>query len=134
MVKRLLLLLLLLSAATGTYAQTSAIRTLYTKVTKTHKDTFESKADSMTNAFVESFMIKDKGIFNDKYGHYQYNIYWQQAHAIDVIIYNYERHKSIDYSTSLRGTTTRATTIPVQAHRTALTACSRTPLPTICAG
>ena len=98
MVKRLLLLLLLLSAATGTYAQTSAIRTLYTKVTKTHKDTFESKADSMTNAFVESFMIKDKGIFNDKYGHYQFNIYWQQAHAIDVIIYNYERHKSIDYS------------------------------------
>ena len=98
MVKRLLLLLLLLSAAMGTYAQTSAIRTLYTKVTKTHKDTFETKADSMTNAFVESFMIKDKGIFNDKYGHYQFNIYWQQAHAIDVIIYNYERHKSIDYS------------------------------------
>lgn len=77
-------------------AQTAALKQLYSVIK--NKDTYETKADSMTNAFIESFMIKNKGIFNDKYGHYQYNIYWQQAHAIDVVIYNYQRHKNIDRS------------------------------------
>ena len=98
MVKRLLLLLILMSATMGTYAQTSAIRSLYNKVTKTHQDTFETKADSMTHAFIESFMVKDKGYFNVSYKKYAFNAYWTQAHAIDVIIYNYERHKNLDYS------------------------------------
>lgn len=78
------------------YAQTAAIKTLYNRVTRTHKDTFEEKADSMTNAFIESFMIKNKGVFNDKYQYYAFNAYWTQAHAIDVVIYNYQRHKNID--------------------------------------
>ena len=82
----------------GMCAQTTAQRSLYNKVTKTHKDTFETKADSMTNAFIQSFMIKDKGIFNDKYQYYAFNAYWTQAHAIDVVIYNYQRHKNIDLS------------------------------------
>ena len=92
------MLLLLASASMGTYAQSTAIKTLYRKVTNTHKDTFETKADSMTNAFIESFMIKNKGYFNVSYNHYAFNAYWTQAHAIDVVIYNFERHKSIDYS------------------------------------
>lgn len=98
MVKRLLLLLILMSATMGTYAQTSAIRSLYNKVTKTHQDTFETKADSMTHAFIESFMVKDKGYFNVSYKKYAFNAYWTQAHAMDVVIYNYERHKNLDYS------------------------------------
>ena len=92
MVRRFLALLFLMMAAMGMYAQSTAIKQLYRLIT----DSYETKADSMTNAFIESFMIKSKGIFNVKYNYYQYNIYWQQAHAIDVVIYNYQRHKGID--------------------------------------
>ena len=75
-----------------TFAQTTGIKNLYKYV----KDTYETKADSLTKAFIESFMIKDKGIFNDRYKYYAFNAYWTQAHAIDVVIYNYQRHKGID--------------------------------------
>ena len=77
-----------------TFAQTAGIKNLYRTVT----DTYETKADSMTNAFIESFMIKSKGIFNDKYQTYAFNAYWTQAHAIDVVIYAYQRHKGINTS------------------------------------
>ncbi|MCH5169590.1 MAG: alpha-1,6-mannanase [Prevotellaceae bacterium] len=73
-------------------AQSAAIKSIY----RTIDDTYESKADSMTNAFIESFMIKSKGIFNDRYNQYAFNAYWTQAHAIDVIVYAYERHKDIN--------------------------------------
>lgn len=94
MVKRLstLLVLLMLLCATDTRAQSANSKRLYA----TFKDSYESKGDSMTNAFIESFMIKTKGIFNDRYQTYASNAYWTQAHAIDVVIYNYERHKGID--------------------------------------
>ena len=96
MYKRLVLLLLLAgwSMANGQWsmAQTTGIKSLY----RTVNDTYETKADSMTNAFIESFMIKSKGIFNDRYQTYAFNAYWTQAHAIDVIIYAYERHKNIN--------------------------------------
>ena len=92
MTKRLAALILLISLGMGIYAQTSGINQLYRLV----KDTYETKADSMTNAFIESFMIKDKGYFNVSYKHYADNAYWTQAHAIDVVVYNYERHKGID--------------------------------------
>ena len=73
-------------------AQSTAVKTIY----RTIKDTYETKADSMTNAFIESFMIKNKGYFNVSYQHYAFNAYWTQAHAIDVIIYAFERHKNIN--------------------------------------
>ena len=98
MVKRFVILLLLAGwsmfygQSSKVLAQTSAIKQLYRMV----KDTYETKADSMTNAFIESFMIKSKGIFNDRYQTYAFNAYWTQAHAIDVVIYNYEQHKDID--------------------------------------
>ena len=92
MTKRLAALILLISLGMGIYAQTSGINQLYRLV----KDTYETKADSMTNAFIESFMIKDKGYFNVSYKRYANNAYWTQAHAIDVVVYNYERHKGID--------------------------------------
>lgn len=60
---------------------------------KTIKENYETKADSMVNAFIESFMVKNKGYFNDKYQQYAFNAYWTQAHAMDVIVYCYERHK-----------------------------------------
>lgn len=78
--------LLLLTTATG-FAQGES--TLY----RTIKENYEAKADSMVNAFIESFMIKEKGVFNDMYQKYAFNAYWTQAHAIDVVIYNYQRHK-----------------------------------------
>ena len=92
MTKRLAALISLISLGMGIYAQTSGINQLYRLV----KDTYETKADSMTNAFIESFMIKDKGYFNVSYKRYANNAYWTQAHAIDVVVYNYERHKGID--------------------------------------
>ena len=78
--------LLLLTTATG-FAQGEY--TLF----RTIKENYEEKADSMVNAFIESFMIKEKGVFNDMYQKYAFNAYWTQAHAIDVVIYNYQRHK-----------------------------------------
>ena len=80
--------------ASGMAAQTTAIKSLY----RTIKDTYETKADTMTNAFIESFMIKEKGYFNDRYKKYAFNAYWTQAHAIDVVVYSYERHKNINRS------------------------------------
>ena len=73
-------------------AQTAGIRNLYDVVS----DTYETKADSMTNAFIRTFMVMTRGLFNDKYRHFADNAYWQQAHAIDVVIYNYQRHNGID--------------------------------------
>ena len=56
---------------------------------------YEGKADSLEYCLVENFMNKNKGTFwstpNDIAGSSKY-IYWQQAHAIDVIIYAYERY------------------------------------------
>ena len=79
-------------AVMGAFAQSSGTKQLYRLV----KDTYETKADSMTNAFIESFMIKTKGYLNVSYNHYAFNAYWTQAHAMDVVIYNYQRHKNID--------------------------------------
>ncbi len=87
MIKNLTISALLLFSATAGLAQGES--TLY----KTIKENYETKADSMVNAFIESFMIKNKGVFNDKYQQYAFNAYWTQAHAMDVIVYCYERHK-----------------------------------------
>ncbi|MBR6031211.1 MAG: hypothetical protein IKP36_04525 [Bacteroidaceae bacterium] len=92
MFKKFAILLLLAPCFLPLFSQTTAIKNLY----RTVSDTYETKADSMTNAFIESFMIKEKGIFNDRYQYYAFNAYWTQAHAIDVIIYAYERHKNIN--------------------------------------
>ena len=92
MTKRLAALILLMLVVMGAFAQSSGTKQLYRLV----KDTYETKADSMTNAFIESFMIKTKGYFNVSYNHYAFNAYWTQAHAMDVVIYNYQRHKGID--------------------------------------
>lgn len=87
MLKYLTISALLFFSVTAGLAQGES--TLY----RTIKENYEEKADSMVNAFIESFMIKNKGVFNDKYQYYAFNAYWTQAHAMDVIIYCYERHK-----------------------------------------
>ena len=98
MTKRLGALILLMLVVMGAFAQSSGTKQLYRLV----KDTYETKADSMTNAFIESFMIKNKGVFNDMYQKYAFNAYWTQAHAIDVVVYCYERHKEDDKSLASR--------------------------------
>ena len=60
MFKNLTISALLLFSATAGLAQGEL--TLY----RTIKDDYAGKADSMVNAFIESFMIKNKGVFNDK--------------------------------------------------------------------
>ncbi len=87
MLRNLTISALLLLFASAGLAQGES--TLY----RTIKENYEEKADSMVNAFIESFMIKNKGVFNDKYRQYAFNAYWTQAHAMDVIVYSYERHK-----------------------------------------
>ena len=56
---------------------------------------YEGKADSLEYCLVENFMNKPKGTFwstpRDVANASKY-IYWQQAHAIDVITYAYERY------------------------------------------
>ena len=94
--KKLLTILALLTITSAGLAQGEP--TLY----KTIKVDYTSKADSMTNAFIESFMIKNKGVFNDMYQKYAFNAYWTQAHAIDVVVYCYERHKEDDKSLASR--------------------------------
>ena len=146
MFKRLSVLLLLASCSQYLFSQSAGTRTLYNTIK--NKGTYETYADSMTNAFIESFMIKAKGIFNVRYNYYQDNIYWQQAHAIDVVIYNYQRHKGIDatlasnylkyikFGTGTRPTTTKEHPRQVLPLPTPLRdiRCSRTLIPTICAG
>lgn len=70
------------------------------KITETEKVTpvidWAATADSCTFVLIEQFMNKEKGTFwkspKDVSGG-SYNIYWQQAHAIDVVIYSYKRIK-----------------------------------------
>lgn len=58
--------------------------------------TWADAADSCTYVLIDQFMDKSKGTFwstpKDVSGS-SWNIYWQQAHAIDVLIYAYERIK-----------------------------------------
>ena len=54
--KKLLTILALLTITSAGLAQGES--TLY----RTIKENYETKADSMTRAFIESFMIKEKGV------------------------------------------------------------------------
>ena len=60
---------------------------------------WETIADSCTYVLIEQFMDKSKGTFwstpNDV-AQGSWNIYWQQAHAMDVVVYSYERIKDSD--------------------------------------
>ena len=56
-------------------------------------------ADSCTYVLIEQFMDKEKGTFwstPHDVNHDSEFIYWQQAHAMDVVIYSYERIKESD--------------------------------------
>lgn len=61
----------------------------------TVKGEYGGKADSLAQVLIDQFMYKQKGTFwstpqdVDKASTY---IYWQQAHAMDVLVYAYERH------------------------------------------
>ncbi len=90
--KRISLTAIIVLACLSAFPQSAVTKALY----RTFTDTYETKADSMTEAFIQTFMVMGKGYFNDKYKQYAFNAYWTQAHAIDVLIYNYERHKRLN--------------------------------------
>ncbi len=54
---------------------------------------YSGKADTLTKVLIDQFMIKAKGYFRVTPTKYESNIYWQQAHAMDVVIYSYLRIK-----------------------------------------
>lgn len=75
-----------------------------TEITATPRETdvpfsWAGLADSCTYVLIEQFMDKQKGTFwstpNDV-ADASGNIYWQQAHAMDVVVYSYERIKDTD--------------------------------------
>lgn len=74
-------------------------------VPEVQKPSWKAVADSCTNVLIENFMDKGAGTFwstpKDMEKSSQF-IYWQQAHAIDVILYSYQRIK--DTNPTLAGT------------------------------
>ena len=54
---------------------------------------WEAVADSCTFVLVENFLVKEKGVFMSRPGDGKASngIYWQQAHAIDVLNYAFRR-------------------------------------------
>ena len=54
---------------------------------------YSTKADSITKVLIDRFMIKAYGYFRETPSKVGEFIYWQQAHAMDVVIYAYRRIK-----------------------------------------
>ncbi len=62
----------------------------------TVKGDYSGRADSLEYVLIEQFMNKTKGTFYSTPKDVENssgNIYWQQAHAMDVLVYAYERHE-----------------------------------------
>jgi predicted alpha-1,6-mannanase (GH76 family) len=58
---------------------------------------WNAAADSCTFVLVDQFLNKDKGVFWGSHNNMKNNssyLYWQEAHAMDVLVYSYERIKS----------------------------------------
>ena len=54
---------------------------------------YSTKADSVTKVFIDRFLVKSYGYFKETPSRVGEFIYWQQAHAMDVVIYSYLRIK-----------------------------------------
>ena len=68
--------------------------------TKTPEEIWAAASDSCISVLIDQFMDKEKGTFwaavqNKLPSRTQY-LYWQQAHAMDVLVYAYERIKDKD--------------------------------------
>ncbi len=90
MQKLLLLLLMTLGAWSNACAQ---------ELVDLIEGDYTAKADSIEHCFIENFMNKQKGTFWSTPKDAERssgNIYWQQAHAMDVIVYAYNRLKETD--------------------------------------
>ncbi len=103
--KKIVFLLCATFAATASFAYNATLARLI-------KDNYASKADSLTSALISQFMNTTKGTFWTTPQHSNEDtryIYWQQAHAIDVVIYGYQRHKedNITLATKYRQYMTR---------------------------
>lgn len=89
---------LISATAIDNYGRRSVPVTITGTPSKTGFD-WVSLADSCTFVLIEQFMNKKKGTFwisPKKLDSSAFNIYWQQAHAIDVLVYSYERIKDVD--------------------------------------
>ncbi len=103
--KKIVFLLCATFAATASFAYNATLARLI-------KDNYAGKADSLTSALISQFMNTTKGTFWTTPQHSNEDtryIYWQQAHAIDVVIYGYQRHKedNITLATKYRQYMTR---------------------------
>ncbi len=85
--------------------RSSAVTVIATPAETTVPFSWATLADSCTYVLIEQFMNKSKGTFwstpKDISNESAY-IYWQQAHAMDVVIYSYKRIK--DTNTQLAAT------------------------------
>ena len=85
--------------------RSSAVTVIATPAETTVPFSWATLADSCTYVLIEQFMNKSKGTFwstpKDMSNESAY-IYWQQAHAMDVVIYSYKRIK--DTNTQLAAT------------------------------
>ena len=79
--------------------RSEAVRITATPAEKDFVYNWAALADSCTYVLIEQFLNKDRGTFwstpHDVAGS-SGNIYWQQAHAMDVVVYSYERIKESD--------------------------------------
>lgn len=90
--KRLLTLAFCLLAALGAWAYADSCKNL------TAGKDYSGKADSLETVLVDNFMNKTMGYFYSTPNDVEHGttyIYWQQAHAMDVVIYAYERKKDV---------------------------------------
>ena len=87
--RRTLLSLSLLAITATAWSYNSALGALI-------KADYSGKADTLTSVLISQFMNRTQGTFYSTPFDIEKStqfIYWQQAHAIDVLIYGYERHK-----------------------------------------
>ncbi len=74
------------SEGTGSGGETGTVNTEF--------DRWSALADSCTFVLVENYLNKNRGTFwstVQNVEHSSSNIYWQQAHAMDVLLYSYRR-------------------------------------------
>ncbi len=89
---RLLFITAFMACCTAVFGQDTTLADMLT-------ETYEGKADTLTECLIKRFMYTRRGYFYavpvdrpDRANQTEF-IYWQQAHAMDVLVYSYERIK-----------------------------------------
>lgn len=99
--RKLIISIAVCLATTGCSATTSAPMNSDKNGTKPHPvENWDVAADSCTFVLTDQFLNKEKGTFWGSAHNEKNNssvLYWQQAHAMDVVVYAYERVKNTDH-------------------------------------